>query len=93
MTKADIVATVSAQTGLTKAAGERVFNAFLAEISDSLLKDGKVTLTGFGAFVIESRKARKGRNPRTGETIRIPEARVIRFRTGKHLKAALKEKK
>lgn len=91
MSKSDIVAVVAARTGLTKAAGARVINAFLAEVSGSLLREGKVTLTGFGAFVIEGRKSRRGRNPRTGETITIPEAKVIRFRTGKRLKGVLKD--
>ena len=55
-----------------------------------MTKDGKLTLTGFGAFAVETRKARKGRNPRTGAEIRIPASKVVKFRPGKNLKEAVK---
>ena len=72
MTKADLVEKIAAKANLTKAAAERALNAFLASVEESLAKDDKLTLTGFGTFVVETRKERQGRNPRTGETLTIP---------------------
>ena len=72
MTKADLVEKIAAKANLTKAAAERALNAFLASVEDSLSKEAKLTLTGFGTFAVESRKARQGRNPRTGATLTIP---------------------
>lgn len=90
MTKADLVEKIAAKAGLTKAAGEKALNAFLASVQDALLAEGKLTLTGFGTFAVEKRKARKGRNPRTGTTINIPASKVVKFRSGKSLKEAVK---
>ena len=90
MTKADLVAQIAARANMTKAAAERSLNAMLESIQDMLAEDGKLTLTGFGTFVVETRKARKGRNPRTGAEIRIPASKVVKFRPGKNLKEAVK---
>ena len=65
MTKADLVEKIAAKANLTKAAAERALNAFLASVEDALVKESKLTLTGFGTFAVEHRKARQGRNPRT----------------------------
>ncbi|HJA78922.1 HU family DNA-binding protein [uncultured Desulfovibrio sp.] len=89
MTKSDFIEKVAAKSNLTKAAAERVLNAFLAAVEESLVEEGKLTLTGFGSFSVDSREARQGRNPRTGETLNIPAGKVIRFRPGKMLKDAL----
>ena len=89
MTKSDFIEKIAAKSNLTKAAAERVLNAFLAAVEESLVEEGKLTLTGFGSFGVESREARQGRNPRTGETLNIPAGKVIRFRPGKMLKDAL----
>ena len=78
-----------AKANLTKAAAERALNAFLASVEESLAKDDKLTLTGFGTFVVETRKERQGRNPRTGETLTIPACKMVKFRPGKMLKDAL----
>ena len=86
MTKADLVDKIAAKTGLTKAAGEKALNAFLDSVQEALLAEGRLSLSGFGSFVVEDRQARKGRNPRTGESIAIPAAKVVRFRSGKKLK-------
>lgn len=90
MTKADLVEKIAGKAGLTKAAAEKSLNAFLASVQDALLSEGKLTLTGFGTFAVEKRKARKGRNPRTGTTINIPASKVVKFRSGKSLKEAVK---
>ena len=80
MTKADLVEKIAAKANLTKAAAERALNAFLASVEESLAKDDKLTLTGFGTFVVETRKERQGRNPRTGETLTIPACKMVKFR-------------
>lgn len=90
MTKADLVAQIAAKVSITKAAAERTLNATLMCIEEVLAKEGKLTLTGFGTYSIEARKARKGRNPRTGEMITIPASKVVKFRPGKVLKDSVK---
>lgn len=89
MTKADFIENIAAKSNLTKAAAERVLNAFLAAVEECLVEEGKLTLTGFGSFSVETRQARQGRNPRTGETLTIAEGKMIKFRPGKMLKDAL----
>ncbi len=90
MTKADLVDKIAATAGITKAAAEKALNAFLASVQDVLVADGKLTLTGFGTFVVETRQERKGRNPRTGAVIKIPASKVVKFRVGKTLKDCVK---
>ena len=87
MTKADLVEKIAAKANLTKAAAERALNAFLASVEESLAQDD--TLTGFGTFMVETRKERQGRNPRTGATLTIPACKMVKFRPGKMLKDAL----
>ena len=65
MTKADLVAQIAARANMTKAAAERSLNAMLESVQEMLAEDGKLTLTGFGTFVAETRQERQGRNPRT----------------------------
>ncbi|THB64044.1 MAG: HU family DNA-binding protein [Desulfovibrio sp.] len=90
MTKADLVVKIAEKANLTKANAERALNAFLEAVEQTLVKEGKLTLTGFGTFVVDTRKARKGRNPRTGAVIDIPASKVVKFRPGKLLKEAVK---
>lgn len=90
MTKADLVVKIAEKANITKANAERALNAFLETVESTLVKDGKLTLTGFGTFVVEERKARTGRNPRTGAKIQIPATKVVKFRPGKLLKDAVK---
>jgi DNA-binding protein HU-beta len=86
MTKAEIVADIAKATKLTKADVERVLNAFIDLKKKVLKKEGRLALAGFGSFVVVKRKARKGRNPQTGEPIKIKAGKVVRFRAGKALK-------
>ncbi len=90
MTKAELVSKIAGKANITKASAERSLNAFLDAVKVALTKDGKLTLTGFGAFSVETRKARKGRNPRTGAVIQIPASKVVKFRPGKNLKESVK---
>ena len=68
---------------------ERAVDAFFDEIADRLATGGRVELRGFGAFSTRQRDARKGRNPRTGETVDVPGKRVPFFKPGKEMRARL----
>lgn len=82
MNKADLVNSISEKTGLSKSKTNEVVDAFVASVTESLKKGEKVTLVNFGTFNTSERDARKGRNPKTGESIEIPAKRVARFKVG-----------
>lgn len=87
MTKAELVQKMAKEAGISRAEASTALNSFMDSVTKSLKKkDGKVTLVGFGTFSKARRKARKGRNPQTGEPIKIKAGNVIRFRPGKKLK-------
>ncbi len=90
MNKQDLVDMLANKTGMTKKAASEALETLLDAITDSLKNGDKVTITGFGTFEVRSRKARKGRNPQTGEEITIPARNVAAFRAGKSLKEAVK---
>ncbi len=90
MIKAELVAAMAKASGGTKTATERALNALLAAVRDSLKKGRRVSLAGFGTFSVTKRAARNGRNPRTGKAIRIPAARVPRFKASKALKSTIR---
>lgn len=73
----------------TKAQAERILTSVLDAVKAGLKKDGQVQLIGFGAFSVKKRKARKGRNPRTGEEIKIKASKTVAFRPGKGLKDSI----
>jgi DNA-binding protein HU-beta len=85
MNKADLVNEISSRTGLTKSKSSEVIDSVIESIQDSLTRGEKVTLVGFGTFDTITRKARKGRNPKTGEELNIPEKRAARFKAGSGL--------
>jgi DNA-binding protein HU-beta len=89
MTKAELVAEIAKKSNLTKADAERALNSFVDIAKKTLKKEGGLALAGFGSFVVSKRKARKGRNPQTGEEIKIKASKVVRFRAGKALKGSL----
>jgi len=89
MNKADLVEAV-AEVVATKKEAAAAVDAVLDAIKKALKKGETVTLVGFGTFKVAKRKARKGRNPRTGETIKIPAKKVPVFRPGSELKKAVK---
>ncbi len=90
MTKAELVEKIAQDAGISKTAAGQAVNSFLANVTKELKKkDGKVTLIGFGTFSKVKRKARKGRNPQTGETIKIKASNSVRFRPGKKLKESI----
>ena len=90
MTKAELIDAVATGADLSKTDATKAINSFVTAITKSLKKGKKVTLVGFGTFSVSKRKARKGRNPRTGETIKIPAAKTPKFSAGKTLKEAIK---
>ena len=89
MNKQDLIAKIVKETGATKSQASRIVAVFLATVTRALKKGDAVTLVGFGTFKTSVRKARKGRNPLTGGTIRIPKRKAVRFAAGKALKKAV----
>ena len=78
------------KTGISKSAAGFALNSFMKNITEAVKKkDGKVTLVGFGTFSKVHRKARMGRNPQTGESIKIKASNSVRFKPGKKLKEAV----
>jgi DNA-binding protein HU-beta len=86
MNKQDLVAVVAESGELSKAKAGEVLDALFEAITTSLKKKQEVRLVGFGTFSTSKRKAGKGRNPRTGEEIKIPASTTVRFKPGKGLK-------
>lgn len=86
MTKANIVDTVVAKTGLKKKDAEAAYTAIFASISEALENGEKVQINGFGTFDVKARAARTGRNPQTGKEITIAASKVVHFSAGKALK-------
>ncbi|CAI3922256.1 Bacterial nucleoid DNA-binding protein IHF-alpha (HimA) (PDB:1B8Z) [Commensalibacter communis] len=89
LNKQELVAAVAEKVDLSKAKSAEVVDAVLSTIEETLAKKQEVRLVGFGSFVTATRKAAKGRNPRTGEEIDIPASISVRFKPGKLLKEAV----
>ncbi|MBW1694077.1 MAG: HU family DNA-binding protein [Deltaproteobacteria bacterium] len=90
MTKAELVEAMAKDAGITKVAAGAALDSFMANVTKALKKkSGKVTMVGFGTFAKVRRKARKGRNPQTGEPIKIKARNVVTFKAGKKLKDAV----
>ncbi|MDA0617123.1 MAG: HU family DNA-binding protein [Proteobacteria bacterium] len=92
MTKGDLIDAIASSANLTKAQAGVALNAVLDGVTASLKKGDAVTLIGFGTFKISERKAREGRNPRTGETIKIAAKKSVSFSAGKSLKDTVNSK-
>ncbi len=89
MTKAELIAEIAKTCDLTKADAQNTLNALIEISKKTLKKDGRMAIAGFGSFVVTKRKARTGRNPQTGEAIKIKASKVIKFKAGKALKEKL----
>jgi len=89
MNRKELIAALADKTGVTKANADRNVLALIEIISSTLGKGGKITLAGFGIFEVRERVARTGRNPRTGQALKIKAAKVPAFRAGATLKAAI----
>ena len=86
MNKTELVAAMAEKTGLSKKDAESALKAFIDTVTDELKADGKVQLVGFGTFEVSERAAREGRNPQTGETMKIEASKAPKFKAGKALK-------
>ena len=82
MTKAELIEKVASGTGISKTAAGTVLDTIIDAVKSTLKKGNKVTLVGFGTFSVSKRKARKGRNPRTGTVIKIAARKVPKFSAG-----------
>lgn len=89
MNKADLVAAVAEETQLTKEKAATVVESVIKQIQDALVEGDEVRLPGFGQFKVTDRKAKTGRNPRTGEPVDVQASRVAKFAPAKGLKEAL----
>ena len=93
MNKTELVEVVSSKAEITKAEAQKVVTVTLDAIIEGLVSDGKVILPGFGSFETRQRTARTGRNPRTGEKIKIKATKAPAFKAGKGMKDAVAKKK
>ena len=89
MNKAELVAAMAEQAGLSKKDAEAALKAFTDVVSDELKNGGKVQLVGFGTFEVAERAARTGQNPQTGKAIEIPASKAPKFKAGKALKDSI----
>ena len=83
MNKKELIGYISKSTDLSTPQAEKALNGFLGAITKSLRKKEKVSLVGFGTFSTSKREARTGRNPQTGQSIKIPSKTVVKFKAGK----------
>lgn len=90
MNKAELIDAISKKTKQPKALTRTIVDSFIETVQATLKKGDKVILPGFGTWYVAKRAARKGRNPKTGQTITIPASKVPRFKSGSKLKAAVK---
>ncbi|WP_165917246.1 HU family DNA-binding protein [Flaviaesturariibacter aridisoli] len=89
MNKAELIAQIAEEAGITKTQANIALDSFVDSVTKTLKKGDKVTLVGFGTFSVSKRAARNGRNPQTGEVIKIKARKVARFKAGKELSSKL----
>jgi DNA-binding protein HU-beta len=89
MNKAELIASIAEEAGITKTQANTALDSFVDAVTKTLKKGDKVTLVGFGTFSVSKRAARNGRNPQTGEVIKIKARKVARFKAGKELSGKL----
>ena len=89
MSKQQLVDMIAEKAGLTKADAARALDATMESVTEALKKGEKVSLVGFGTFATSKREAREGRNPRTGETVKIAARTAVTFKAGSKLKDAV----
>lgn len=91
--KADIVNAIAEEAGISKKEATAAFEAFVGYVSSSCSAGERCAVPGLGTFSISDRKARTGRNPQTGESMKIPASKNVRFKAGKDLRTAVNTKK
>lgn len=89
MNKNELVAAMAEKAGLKKTDAEKALKAFTEVVADELKKGDKIQLVGFGTFEVSERAEREGRNPKTGETMKIAASKAPKFKAGKALKDSL----
>jgi DNA-binding protein HU-beta len=89
MTKAELISKIAEDAGITKVAATAALDSFLESVAKTLKKGDKLTLVGFGTWSVSKRAARKGRNPFTGEAIKIKAKKVAKFKASKELSGKL----
>jgi DNA-binding protein HU-beta len=89
MNKAELIAKIAEDAGITKTQGNAAVDAFVDAVTKTLKKGDKVTLVGFGTFSVSKRAARNGRNPQTGAVIKIKAKKVAKFKAGKELSSKI----
>ena len=89
MNKSELVASIADKSGIKKSDAEKAVKAFIDTVTEELKNGEKVQLVGFGTFEVSERPARDGRNPRTGETMKIKASKAPKFKAGKALKDAI----
>ena len=92
MNKAELVKRMAEIAGTTKVNAEKLLDAFMQAVEEALAKGDKVVLVGFGSFQVVTRAEREGRNPKTGQPLKIPAKKVPKFVPGKKLEEAAKAK-
>ena len=91
--KSEFVAVVSKKTGYSKKETDAIVNAFLETLEETFVKGLDQAFIGFGTFSVKSRAERTGRNPKTGQEIKIPASKTVGFKTGAQLKITMNQKK
>jgi DNA-binding protein HU-beta len=91
MTKEQMITKMATDAGITKRQAQEALNCFFDSVTSTLKRGQKVSFVGFGTFSTTKRKARTGRNPQTGQAIKIAAARVPKFKAGKQLRDAVKK--
>jgi DNA-binding protein HU-beta len=89
MNKSDLIDAMAADAGVTKAAAKLALESFLANVGKSLKDGNRVSLVGFGSWSVSKREARDGRNPQTGDTIKIKAKNVVKFKAGAELEGSV----
>jgi DNA-binding protein HU-beta len=89
MNKAELITKISEDAGITKVQANATIDSFVTAVAKTLKKGDKLTLVGFGTFSVTKRAARNGRNPQTGETIKIKAKKVAKFKAGKDLSSKI----
>ena len=89
MNKKELVAAIAAKSEMTQADAQKALKAFVEVVTEELKKGEKVQLVGFGTFEVSKRAAREGRNPQTGETMKIKASKAPKFKAGKALKDSI----
>ncbi len=89
MSRQDVIDMMAEEAEMSKAQAGRALDAFLKAVEKGLKKEGEVTFVGFGKFAVKTRAAREGRNPATGETMKIPAKKVVSFKVGRKLKDSI----